>query len=92
MKESKERERDEQMEKLYELYEETEKRVYDLEYDYLNVSHLKDKEPAEIFLELWKQAKDGSDIKKELEEILSRHKNVQKIQFGKYGYNFNCLK
>jgi hypothetical protein len=49
------------LEKLFQLYEETQKKLDDLECNYLQHSCLlKDKSLAEVLIELWKQAKEGS--------------------------------
>jgi hypothetical protein len=53
---------DDGIDRLYQLYEETQKRVDELESNYLSTSYLKDKSTADILIELWRQSKEDSEI------------------------------
>lgn len=82
---------DDEIDRLYQLYEETQKRVDELESNYLSTSYLKDKSTAEILIELWRQAKKDSEIKKIFEKILSNYEGVEKLKFNDKDYTFISL-
>lgn len=90
--ESKSKELELEMNQLFSLYEETEKRVNELEFDYLNSSYLKDKPLSEILIELWKQLHEKTEMKKNFEKVLLNYEDIDVVKFNEKDYTFISLK
>lgn len=76
------------IEKLIEIYQSSQRRVDELEYNYLNSSHLKNKTTPEILIELWNQSKSNSEMRRIFEKILSNYQGVELVKINEKEYTF----